>query len=317
MIGGVILLIFAWLFFPWNAQVTALAVLRAYGETIFYATTPAVIKAVHARAGLSVRQGDVLYELTSPKLENEARKLTADLAAADWRINFLRVNRETAAEAPLAERERAEIAKRLTEVKRQLAALTVTSPFDGVILETEPVLAPGEWVRASEKLASAAPVRKDGSASGLMPEVWGFMAESNLLRVAQGSSAVFVPEDAGRSTVRQRTSSVDRAATRQIGAAPELASTFGGPPAASVTSDAAARSLGGDAGRAYALKDAVYRVRLTGKEVLSLTKTASGDYDTAGTEVIRGHVVIDGERESLAGRWLRCAWAVLMRESGF
>ena len=92
MIGGVILLIFAWLFFPWNAQVTALAVLRDYGETIFYATTPAVIKAVHARAGLSVRQGDVLYELTSPKLENEARKLTADLAAADWRISFLRLN---------------------------------------------------------------------------------------------------------------------------------------------------------------------------------------------------------------------------------
>ena len=71
---------------------TALAVLRAYGETIFYATTPAVIKAVHARAGLSVRQGDVLYELTSPKLENEARKLTADLAAADWRISLLRLN---------------------------------------------------------------------------------------------------------------------------------------------------------------------------------------------------------------------------------
>ncbi|MEI3354404.1 MAG: biotin/lipoyl-binding protein [Duodenibacillus massiliensis] len=152
MIGGVILLIFAWLFFPWNAQVTALAVLRAYGETIFYATTPAVIKAVHARAGLSVRQGDVLYELTSPKLENEARKLTADLAADDWRINFLRVNRETAAEAPLAERERAEIAKRLTEVKRQLAALTVTSPFDGVIWKPNRILHLGNGCAPAKNL---------------------------------------------------------------------------------------------------------------------------------------------------------------------
>ena len=52
-----------------------------------------------ARGFRSVR--GMCYELTSPKLENEARKLTADLAAADWRINFLRVNRETAAEAPL------------------------------------------------------------------------------------------------------------------------------------------------------------------------------------------------------------------------
>ena len=59
---------------------------------------------MHARAGLSVRQGDVLYELTSPKLENEARKLTADLAAADWRINYLRVKRETAAVVFLAVR---------------------------------------------------------------------------------------------------------------------------------------------------------------------------------------------------------------------
>lgn len=65
-----------------------------------------------------------------------------------------------------------------------------------------------------------------------------------------------------------------------------------------------------DQGQVFAPKEAIYRV--TAAPAGAQQGTAALDL-----QVRRGTLLIEGERESLAGRFARAAWSVLLRESNF
>ena len=99
-------------------------------------------------------------------------------------------------------------------------------------------------------------------------------------------------------------------AARHLGAVPELASHFGGAVASLPAPAEVAKSLGVDQGQVFAPKEAIYRV--TAAPAGAQQGTAASDL-----QVRRGTLLIEGERESLAGRFARAAWSVLLRESNF
>ena len=292
------------LFIPWSARISAPALLKPAAVTVLYAPAPAQVEAISAEKGRSVKAGDVLYTLSSPTLEQELRRRESERDALVWRAEYLRMSREGAADVPAAMKELGALERRIEETRARIRELTVTSPVDGRLVECAHPLARGEWVPEGEVLAMVAAGGSDGK--GLKAEAAGFVSEQDLQRLRAGAQARFIPEDALRASIPARVELVDRTAARHLGAAPELASTYGGALAAVPAPAAVARSLGVDQGQVQAPKDAVYRV-------VASAELPAGE----PVQVLRGTLVIEGERESLAGRFARFAFAVLLRESNF
>ena len=141
-------------------------------------------------------------------------------------------------------------------------------------------------------------------------EIVGYVSEQDINRFAAGASAKFIPEDALQPAIPASVEAVDGTAARHLGAVPELASHFGGAVASLPVPAEVAKSLGVDQGQVFAPKEAIYRV--TAAPAGAQQGTAALDL-----QVRRGTLLIEGERESLAGRFARAAWSVLLRESNF
>ena len=303
------------LFWPWSGHVETPAILKFAEEQTLYVPTGARIRTIHARLGQALKKGDVIYELESPQLTQEREKLKAALDLAQWRMHFLRMNRETAADVPVADKERSALVRRLSDVERELQALTLTAASDGILADAPADVSEGEWVSTGEWLGLVTTVKPEADGERVIGvEAWAYVSETDLARLSDGIAAAFVPEDNTRKTVLLKLASVDRTAARHLGAAPELASPFGGPVAAVAASAAAARSFGVDNGTVYAPQEAVYRLVFKGSLPY---ETVASEAGLLNASLVRGHVVWNGERSSFAGRFLRFAWSVILRESGF
>jgi putative peptide zinc metalloprotease protein len=130
-------------------------------------------------------------------------------------------------------------------------------------------------------------------ASGI---VEAYVGEENLSRIAVGGAGVFRPDDLDLASIPVTIISIDDGSSRTL-AEHSLASINGG--------DIPVRQgTGGD----YSLvpESPIYRVLLRPDGRLP-----------APDQVQRGKILLEGERESIAGRTLRVALGVLVRESGF
>ena len=272
-----------------------------------YTPAAAQVEAIEAAQGDAVKKGQVLFRLRSPELAHELEKLESDRASLRWRAEYMRMNREGAADVPAALRELSALERRIAELKKRTALLEVRSPVDGRVADRMEPLAVGEWLPDGQALAVvAAAAGTDRPAL----EIVGYVSEQDLNRFAAGASAKFIPEDALQLAIPASVEAVDGTAARHLGAVPELASHFGGAVASLPAPAEVAKSLGVDQGQVFAPKEAIYRV--TAAPAGAQQGTAALDL-----QVRRGTLLIEGERESLAGRFARAAWSVLLRESNF
>jgi putative peptide zinc metalloprotease protein len=165
------------------------------------------------------------------------------------------------------------------------AMLEALPVADGVMVDVDPDLRPGEWLKTQEYLGSlVAPGRW---------QVVTYVDEEAVRRIARGDRALFIADGLGAPALRLAVASIDRDASRTLGE-PELASLFGG--------DVLVREKSG----VLYPEHAVYRVVLDADEALSATSPSW-----------RGHVAIAGQWEVPAMRFLRNAVSVGWREAGF
>lgn len=292
---------------PWRSEVAAPAVVKPAAAVTLYTPAAAQVEAIEAAQGDAVKKGQVLFRLRSPELTHELEKLESDRASLRWRAEYMRMNREGAADVPAALRELSALERRIAELKKRTALLEVRSPVDGRVADRTEPLAVGEWLPDGEALAVvAAAAGTDRPAL----EIVGYVSEQDINRFAAGASAKFIPEDALQPAIPASVEAVDGTAARHLGAVPELASHFGGAVASLPAPAEVAKSLGVDQGQVFAPKEAIYRV--TAAPAGAQQGTAALDL-----QVRRGTLLIEGERESLAGRFARAAWSVLLRESNF
>lgn len=235
------------LFWPWQTDVTAPAVIRPAQAASLYAPQASQVKRVLAQNGAEVKKGDLLFELASPETAHALEKLRDDKALLDWRISFLRLNRERRAEVPVAEREKRMLERRIREYEDKAAALTVRAPFDGIFSDSLEKLHVGEWVREGERLGVVTGACCSNPGDSLAE---GFVSEDDLARIEKGDKAVFMPEDPFAQPMPLVLEAIDYMAARHLEDYPELASVYGGGIAALEATGAAAASLGVDAGRA-------------------------------------------------------------------
>ncbi|AFI88918.1 HlyD family efflux transporter periplasmic adaptor subunit [Pectobacterium parmentieri] len=275
------------LMIPWQRSVYAPALLRAEQQSSLYMPVPAMIQRIEVQVGQPVHAGQTLFTLSSDALAHERQQLERQIATLNWQSTFQVFNKEAAGDHQRVKQEHEAALQKLQVLQRQSDQLTVRAPIDGVVADMATPLEAGEWLGQGEWLAVV--TKPTG---GL---VEAFVSEKDWQRLSTGAKGTFYLQDVSRSSLPLTIVEIASTATRDLNAAPELASVYGG--------DIATLS---DAQRKLHPEQAVYRV------LLSLP----ADY-RAQPQVLRGTVVMDGEAQSLLIRGWKVVSAVLIRELSF
>ncbi|POE00725.1 HlyD family efflux transporter periplasmic adaptor subunit [Pectobacterium odoriferum] len=283
-VSAVVLLL---LMIPWQRGVYAPALLRAEQQSSLYMPVPAMIQRIDVQVGQPVHAGQTLVTLSSDVLAHERQQLERQIATLNWQSTFQVFNKEAAGDHQRVKQEHEAALQKLQVLQRQSEQLTVRAPIDGVVADMATPLETGEWLGQGEWLAVV--TKPTG---GL---VEAFVSEKDWQRLRTGAKGTFYLQDVSRSSLPLTVVEIASTATRDLNAAPELASIYGG--------DIATLS---DAQRKLHPEQAVYRV------LLSLPD----DY-RAQPQVLRGTVVMDGEAQSLLIRGWKVVSAVLIRELSF
>ncbi|KHT42745.1 HlyD family efflux transporter periplasmic adaptor subunit [Pectobacterium brasiliense] len=284
VVSAVVLLL---LMIPWQRGVYAPALLRAEQQSSLYMPVPAMIQRIDVKVGQPVQAGQTLFTLSSDALAHEQKQLERQIATLNWQSTFQVFNKEAAGDHQRVKQEHEAALQKLQVLQRQSEQLTVRAPIDGVVADMTTPLETGEWLGQGEWLAVV--TKPTG---GL---VEAFVSEKDWQRLRTGAKGTFYLQDVSRSSLPLTIVEIASTATRDLNAAPELASIYGG--------DIATLS---DAQRKLHPEQAVYRV------LLSLPD----DY-RAQPQVLRGTVVMDGEAQSLLVRGWKVVSAVLIRELSF
>ncbi|MBN3056837.1 HlyD family efflux transporter periplasmic adaptor subunit [Pectobacterium brasiliense] len=284
VVSAVVLLL---LMIPWQRGVYAPALLRAEQQSSLYMPVPAMIQRIDVKVGEPVQAGQTLFTLSSDALAHEQKQLERQIATLNWQSTFQVFNKEAAGDHQRVKQEHEAALQKLQVLQRQSEQLTVRAPIDGVVADMTTPLETGEWLGQGEWLAVV--TKPTG---GL---VEAFVSEKDWQRLHTGAKGTFYLQDVSRSSLPLTIVEIASTATRDLNAAPELASIYGG--------DIATLS---DAQRKLHPEQAVYRV------LLSLPD----DY-RAQPQVLRGTVVMDGEAQSLLIRGWKVVSAVLIRELSF
>lgn len=284
VVSAVVLLL---LMIPWQRGVYAPALLRAEQQSSLYMPVPAMIQRIDVKVGEPVQAGQTLFTLSSDALAHEQKQLERQIATLNWQSTFQVFNKEAAGDHQRVKQEHEAALQKLQVLQRQSEQLTVRAPIDGVVADMTTPLETGEWLGQGEWLAVV--TKPTG---GL---VEAFVSEKDWQRLRTGAKGTFYLQDVSCSSLPLTIVEIASTATRDLNAAPELASSYGG--------DIATLS---DAQRKLHPEQAVYRV------LLSLPD----DY-RAQPQVLRGTVVMDGEAQSLLIRGWKVVSAVLIRELSF
>ncbi|GLW36354.1 hypothetical protein Pcaca04_02900 [Pectobacterium carotovorum subsp. carotovorum] len=283
-VSAVVLLL---LLLPWQRGVYAPALLRAEQQSSLYMPVPAMIQRIEVQVGQPVQAGQTLFMLSSDALAHEQKQLERQIATLNWQSTFQIFNKEAAGDHQRVKQEYDAALQKLQVLQRQSEQLTVRAPIDGVVADMTTPLETGEWLGQGEWLAVV--TKPTG---GL---VEAFVSEKDWQRLRTGGKGTFYLQDVSRSSLPLTIVEIASTATRDLNAAPELASIYGG--------DIATLS---DSQRKLHPEQAVYRV------LLSLP----ADY-RAQPQMLRGTVVLDGEAQSLLIRGWKVVSAVLIRELSF
>lgn len=284
---GICLLALVLLCLPWRSRVEAPALLKAARQSNLYTPLGGRLAQVHVQPGQSVTAGQALFELDAPDLRHELQSVERRLLILQWQNSFQRLDRESAAGLGVVRQELSAAQQRLRVLRQQQAELTLRAPFSGTLADSAESLAVDQWLPAGEWLGTLV----DAGAA----QVEAYVEEHDLQRLANDSQGWFYPQSVTAAARPVRLEHLARTAVRQLGAATELASVHDGAIAATQDKQGLLRP-----------EQALYRATLT----VSDTHAAPG-------QVLRGTVVLEGERQSLLLRGWRTVVAVLIRESAF
>ena len=250
-----------------------------------YSPAPARLASSLPAHGTPVSAGTPLLTLEAPELDARARIAAARAAGLTRQIEMAAVIPDKHADLPLLREEARRIAEEQEGIAAEQAHLAPRAPFDGIWLDPQPDLRPGDWVGKSTRLALIAdPARW---------RVETYLEEQDLERIRVGDRGHFYPDAPGQPVLALRVSDVDRDAAHSL-ADGALASTHGG-----------------------AILVRQHEQRLIPERAVFRVTLEVAEPPPPGLPSLRGHVVVHGAGESLIGRYLKAAFAVIVRESGW
>ncbi|MEZ0260536.1 MAG: biotin/lipoyl-binding protein [Alphaproteobacteria bacterium] len=275
-------------FLPAQSHIDVPAVLHAQAYNRLYPTVAGQLEEIAVRQGQKVEQGDLLFRISSPSLENE-------IALAQIKLDAMRqIRGREEADAKLVRKWRtmdedvAASEQALKGLLEQKERLTVRAAYAGVIHDLDQALHVGDWINTTYMLA----VLVDDTA----PVLSGYVAEGDHARVAPGAAGWFYPETTPFARYPVKLDQVGDTDSTDI-FWPELASVFGGPLPADMN-----RSQG----QAPVSRYTLYSARF----VLGDSAALLPDF------TLRGVVRLEAAPESLLNILTKRAISVFMQESG-
>jgi putative peptide zinc metalloprotease protein len=290
-------LMFLALLLPWRTSIHADALLRSEQQAQVFSPLPARISSI--RAAGPVKAGDIVAILESPEARNRAVQSMAGATALATALDQT-IGRADGADSRAQIQE--QLGERLAEVKAQnneIARLSLRAGFDGVLLDTDPLMKPGVWINSNQPLAML-----------IDPNHWvieALVEQRDLARIKLGSEAKFLRRGSAQAPLKATVTAIDSTRVQTL---PHvmLATEHGGRVAARyANADGSEGDKKSQSGNGLSPRDSLYRVRLK-------LATESGVQALA---LQAGSVSIEGQSRSILGDWFTTIAAVLVRESGF
>jgi len=276
------------LFIPWSTRVDVPTVMKAGNELHLYPPENGQILEVNLKERRAVREGDVLLELSSHKLQ-------ADIAISTQRMQLLqaRLNRSSASELELSSltvlREEFEAEKQnLQGLMSKQRELVVRAPFSGILVNVDHELKKTQWVSKTSPVSIL--MQPD------LIRLEGLAEADAIARMSEGQTGYYIPDGFFNERIPVRVSAI--AAIAEVNLAETVLADFeGGLIPVTREEDGAIKPHG-----------TWFRVEF---------QIATEDDDFHLYNKSRGVTVVEAERRSFASRIFRQTASVLIRESGF
>jgi putative peptide zinc metalloprotease protein len=259
--------------------------LSAETEFTLYSPQSAKVQRVLVKEGDSVQANQVLIELTSPDLDFRIASAERKLAQLNEQLASQGLDVTLAQHNPMDMEELQSTLAELSGLRDAQKKLILGASFAGHIRDLSDVLQQGEWVAKDESL---------GIVESPHTTVTAYAEEADLNRLQLGAKGRFYAEGGDLAPFPVQIITIDRVGTRQL-TVPELSSNRGG--------EIAVRE---DEQHHLIPEQGIYRLLLQADNH-ALTQAIT----------IRGRISLDTPAESLVGRLLRSALAVLIRESSW
>jgi putative peptide zinc metalloprotease protein len=271
---------------PWPGRISASGMLSPVAVWPVHAPGPAQLAEMPHAEGSLVAAGEPIARLVSPTLLARRETAAAQLERLRWLAASASFGSDSRNRLQSAQEELATAEAEFAGLNRELTRYEPRAPFTGRLYDLDPDLHSGQWLADKERLALLV--------GDVGYRVETYLGEEAVKRIQPGSPARFVTDGGNGTVLRLKVSHVDIDATRVLDDG-RLAAQTGG--------HVLVRERRGQ----LIPEQGLYRVTLA---VDSPVGALAG-------QSWRGTLVIHGERESLAGRYLRNALSVLLREAGF
>lgn len=270
---------------PLPSRVSGSAMLRPTELWPVFAPNAARLLSLPLADGAPVAAGSVLLTMAAPELEVRRTLVQTRVERLRWLATAGSFNVDARRHLQSNQEELSTAEAELASIEQELAHYAPRAPFAGQWHLLDPDLKPGQWIGSKEKLALL--VGNGGW------QVETYLSDDEVRRVAVGDRALFLPDSPSDGAWSLIVSNIDLDAARVLPQR-ELAAQQGG--------SVMVRERRGQ----LIPEQAVYRV------VLRL------DGETGfPRQSWRGKVVIQGKWEAIAAHYVRNAFAVLLRETGF
>lgn len=270
---------------PWSGNVQVPAVARLGETQPIHARRPAYLETVHVKVGQKVKQGQLLFTLSSDEIDNQIAIVDTREKLVRLRLSRRNVDDIDREESLILQRQLLALTTQRAGLIKERENLRLKAPIAGRVLELDREFHGGRWIKPADRLALI------GKPSSF--QITGFISENDIWRVEAGTKGQFVPDSPFDPATDVSVRDIAVSGVHDLNIL-SLASLYGGP--ISTKRDKQDRLVP---------SQAHYRV--------SLDPTAS--FGTGHTTV-RGIVHLEGRPESLLARVWRRSLTVLVRESG-
>ena len=171
---------FLWFFCPSPVQQTSPCIVTFQEATQLHAETNGFVSEILVQSGDHISQGQPLLRLESFELAADIAQVQAELRA-EMASERLASQKNLASATQVAWRNQQALRSRLADLLRQEEALVVTSPREGLILNSQLEQLPGQFVKRGDWIALIAPVNGKEIHLSLRTEDQGF-ANDNIGR---------------------------------------------------------------------------------------------------------------------------------------
>jgi len=271
---------------PLDRHVAAQAVLQPTRAQALYVPGAARVERAPLAHGTVVTAGDTIAVLAPEVLEFRLQHAEARLTGVEADLAAAALNPASQGDLPVLRQQRETLLSELDAIADEASRYQLTAAFTGTVVDTAPDLHDGDSVPANARLATL-----------VDPSKWqarSYLPEADIARIRAGASARFYPDSPGQAPIALQVTGIDRDATHRLDQ-PMLASIHGGEIPVHLRGDTA----------------------IPDQALYAVTLSAADGVMPATLRTQRGRVIVDGNGQSVAGRYLRNALAVLIRESGW